>query len=57
MISPTMSFAVVTNGPVANAGSIFNLSNISGKKVPLRLANMITLKSAMDAVKLKINSK
>ena len=52
-----MSLAVVTKGPVARAGSIFNLSNISGKKVPLKLAKIITQKSASDAVKLSSNSK
>ena len=52
-----MSFAVVTKGPVAKAGSIFSLSNISGKKVPLKLAKMITQNNASDTVRLSNNSK
>jgi len=57
MMSPRISLAVVMKGPVARAGSILTLFSINGIKVPLRLAKIITLKSAIDAVKLSINSK
>jgi len=57
MMSPRISLAVVIKGPVARAGSILTLFSINGIKVPLRLAKMITLNKAMEAVKLSINSK
>ena len=34
-VTPRISIAVVTNGPVAIAGSISNLSNISGTMDPI----------------------
>ncbi len=43
MISPAISLVVVINGPVATAGSIFNLLSTIGTKVPNNEANMITV--------------
>ena len=45
MKRPMISFAVVINGPVATAGSILNLFNKRGTKVPNTEAKMITAKS------------
>src|SRR5690606_8438238 len=42
---PDRSFPVVINGPVANAGSIFILSNNNGIVVPIKDANSITTNS------------
>ena len=39
---------MVINGPVANAGSIFILSNNKGTTVPKMLANMTTVKRLRD---------
>ena len=39
---PIMSFVIEMNGPVANAGSIFNFSSVSGTKVPNTDAKMTT---------------
>jgi len=38
-----MSFTVVIKGPVARAGSILNLFNMSGVNVPNKDAKMITI--------------
>lgn len=46
-----MSFDNVINGPVARAGSIFNLFNNNGKAVPKIEANIITTKSDNATVK------
>ena len=43
MFKPMMSFVKVINGPVASAGSIFNLLSNRGKAVPNMDANMITI--------------
>ena len=50
MLSPIISLVNVMNGPVANAGSIFNLFNMRGQAVPNMEANMITLKREMVTV-------
>lgn len=43
-----MSFVIVINGPVANAGSIFNRSKVNGTKVPNIEANITTAKRDND---------
>ena len=43
---PMISLRVVTNGPVAKAGFILNLFNVSGTKVPKNEAHKITVISA-----------
>jgi hypothetical protein len=45
MIRPITSLAVVINGPVAKAASIFNLSSIRGMNVPNNDAKTITVSS------------
>ena len=45
-----MSLLVVINGPVASAGSMPNLSNNKGIKVPINEAIMITDMSEMDII-------
>ena len=47
MIRPTISLAVVINGPVASAGSILNFSRARGIKAPKIVANIITINSAI----------
>ena len=42
MIKPMTSFAVVINGPVANAASILKRFNSNGTNVPNSEAKMIT---------------
>lgn len=41
-----MSFSVVTKGPVATAGSIFNFLSNKGTNVPNRLAKITTENNA-----------
>ena len=53
MNKPMISFDVVINGPVAKAGSIFNLLSASGIKVPKIDANKITTKSDTLTVMLR----
>ena len=53
--NPMMSFTVVINGPVANAGSIFNLSSSKGTNVPKDEAKMITAKRAELTVSVSAN--
>ena len=48
-----MSLEVVINGPVASAGSIFNLFSASGTKVPKIEANNITVINAVLTVRLR----
>jgi len=43
MNKPRTSFKVVTNGPVASAGSILYLSRIKGISVPKIAAKIITV--------------
>ena len=45
-----MSFVKVINGPVARAGSIFNLLSNNGKAVPSSDANMMTINKDMVTV-------
>ena len=45
-----MSLLVVINGPVANAGSIPNLSNNNGIKVPINEAIIITETNAIVTI-------
>jgi len=54
MNRPTMSFIVVINGPVANAGSIFNLCKVNGTMVPESDANIITENNEMLTVSAKL---
>ena len=54
MIKPIMSFAVVINGPVARAGSIFLFSRASGMKVPNSAAKTITQSRLTPTVILKL---
>ena len=51
---PIISFTVVIKGPVASAGSIFNLSKINGTNVPKIEAKIITENRAIltESVKL-----
>ena len=51
MNNPNTSFKVVTKGPVARAGSILYLFNISGIIVPKSPANTITTKSEILTTK------
>ena len=51
MKRPRTSFNVVTKGPVASAGSILYLSNISGISVPKIAAKIITANSDMLTVR------
>jgi hypothetical protein len=44
--NPRRSFDVVIKGPVAKAGSIFNLSRIRGIRVPVTAARIIMVISA-----------
>lgn len=45
-----MSLLVVINGPVASAGSMPNLSRISGIEVPIKDAIMITETKAIVTI-------
>ncbi len=47
MVMPKISFNVVTNGPVANAGFILKRYNVRGTNVPKKDANNITVISAI----------
>ena len=51
---PKMSLLVVMKGPVATAGSIPFLSRISGTKVPISEAMMITMIREMAMVMLML---
>ena len=53
---PQISLLVVINGPVASAGSIPNLSNNNGIKVPIKEAIIITETKAMVTIIPIINS-
>ena len=48
-----MSLAVVMNGPVARAGSMFRLSNMRGTKAPNKAAKTMTHNSEALTVVLK----
>lgn len=48
MITPITSLVIVTNGPVAIAGSILNRSRINGTNVPNTEANNTTANSESD---------
>ena len=50
MFRPMMSFVKVINGPVARAGSIFNLLSNRGNAVPNKDANMITINKEVVTV-------
>ena len=48
MTMPIMSLVIEINGPVASAGSILNLSKVSGTKVPKIDAKTTTANSDSD---------
>ena len=54
-VIPSMSFKVVTNGPVASAGSISFLSSKSGISVPNIEAKIMTENKAILTVMLSAN--
>ena len=53
---PTISLAVVINGPVASAGSILNLDKVKGTNAPKILAKIITVNNEMLTLLLNCKS-